>query len=113
MSRATVLADPTNETDCAPSIRLGSNPTTSFSHSRLGGGSAMGIPARRLANACRPDEASNRASSSVVAATMLTPRITCGGSSCADGWKGGREISPAGINLLAAKGGGDADGQPE
>lgn len=68
-------ADPTIAIELISSN--GSVPTasTSFSKSRFGGGSFVGIPRRRLAYDSLPDDARKRACSSVAAATTLTPRI--------------------------------------
>jgi hypothetical protein len=81
ISAATVPGAPTNETR----DRRSGSPASrrSRSHSFDGGGSWIGRPERRLANDWRPDEARNRASSSVSAATTFTPSITYGAASSA------------------------------
>ena len=55
------------------------------SKSSTGGGSFPGLPLRLFRNDCCNDENRNRASASVSAAVTLTPSMTYGAASCADG----------------------------
>src|ERR1700675_2873492 len=79
----TVPGEPTNDTRERRRGSAGSDRLRS--HSVDGGGNWIGWPDRRLANDWRPDDARNRASSSVSAATTFTPSITYGAGSCAEG----------------------------
>src|ERR1700675_829069 len=84
----TVLGEPTKDTRERRSGSVGSDRLRS--HSFDGGGNWIGWPDRRLANDWRPDDARNWASSSVSAATTLTPSITYGAGRWADGVKRSR-----------------------
>src|SRR5215510_5611562 len=70
ISAATVPGAPTNDTRERRNGSAGSD--SSRTHSFEGGGNWIGWPVRRLANDWRPDDARNRASSSVSAATTAT-----------------------------------------
>src|SRR5262245_33694677 len=85
ISADTVAGEPMKDTR---ERRMGSpGPDKQRSHSFDGGGNWIGCPDRRLAKDWRPEDARNRASSSVSAATTLTPSIRYGAGRYADGLK--------------------------